>query len=226
LRQLGEYNEYLRTLASKLSHEMRTPLTIVTSSLENLEHEALTGESAKYTARAREGAARLHRILSAMSEASRVEELIENAEPEHFDLHDVLASTVTAYADAWPERRFSFVSDGRSAPMHGSPELIIQMLDKLVDNAVGFSAQGDEIVIRLAMEPGGRLLSVTNPGPPLPARMRSQLFDSMVSVRAEETGKHLGLGLFVARLIAEGHGGSITAFDVEDGVTFEVRFPA
>jgi dedicated sortase system histidine kinase len=226
LRQLGEYNEYLRTLASKLSHEMRTPLTIVTSSLENLEHEALTGESAKYTARAREGAARLHRILSAMSEASRVEELIENAEPEHFDLHDVLASTVTAYADAWPERRFSFVSDGRSAPMHGSPELIIQMLDKLVDNAVGFSAQGDEIVIRLAMEPAGRLLSVTNPGPPLPARMRSQLFDSMVSVRAEETGKHLGLGLFVARLIAEGHGGSITAFDVERGVTFEVLFPA
>ena len=225
LRQLGQYNEYLRTLASKLSHEMRTPLTIVTSSLENLEHEALPGEAAKYTARAREGAARLHRILSAMSEASRVEQLIENPEPEHFDLQDVLASTVTAYADAWPERRFSFVSDGGTAPMHGSPELIIQMLDKLVDNAVGFSAEDDEIVIRLASEPGVRVLSVTNPGPPLPARMRSQLFDSMVSVRAEETGKHLGLGLFIARLIAEGHDGSITAWDVEGGVTFEVRLP-
>jgi signal transduction histidine kinase len=48
----------------------------------------------------------------------------------------------------------------------------------------------------------------------------------MVSVRTEDTGKHLGLGLFIARLIAEGHGGSITAFDVEDSVTFEVRFPA
>jgi signal transduction histidine kinase len=226
LRQLGEYNEYLRTLASKLSHEMRTPLTIVTSSLENLEHEALTGESAKYAARAREGAERLHRILSAMSEASRVEELIENAEPEHFDLNDVIASTATAYADAWPERRFSLVGDGGSMPMHGSPELIIQMLDKLVDNAVGFSAAGDEVVIRLAARYGELTLSVTNPGPPLPARMRSQLFDSMVSVRAEGTGKHLGLGLFIARLIAEGHGGSITAFDVEGGVTFEVRFPA
>jgi dedicated sortase system histidine kinase len=226
LRQLGEYNEYLRTLASKLSHEMRTPLTIVTSSLENLEHEALPGESAKYTARAKEGTARLHRILNAMSEASRVEELIENAEPEHFDLHDVLASTVTAYADAWPERRFSFVSDGGSAPMHGSPELIIQMLDKLVDNAVGFSGTGDEVAIRLANGPSELTLSVTNPGPPLPARMRSQLFDSMVSVRAEETGKHLGLGLFIARLIAEGHGGSISAHDVEGGVTFEVRLPA
>jgi dedicated sortase system histidine kinase len=226
LRQLGEYNEYLRTLASKLSHEMRTPLTIVTSSLENLEHETLPGESATYTARAREGAARLHRILSAMSEASRVEELIENAEPEHFDLKDVIASTVSAYADAWPERRFSFVSDDGSMPVHGSPELIIQMLDKLVDNAVGFSGAGDEVAIRLAKGPSELTLSITNPGPPLPARMRSQLFDSMVSVRAEETGKHLGLGLFIARLIAEGHGGSITAYDVEAGVTFEVRLPA
>jgi signal transduction histidine kinase len=56
--------------------------------------------------------------------------------------------------------------------------------------------------------------------------MRSQLFDSMVSVRAEESGKHLGLGLFIARLIAEGHDGSIAAYDVEGGVTFEVRLPA
>jgi dedicated sortase system histidine kinase len=226
LRQLGEYNEYLRTLASKLSHEMRTPLTIVTSSLENLEHEPLSGESARYTARAREGTARLHRILNAMSEASRVEELIEHAETETFDLNAVLASTVTAYADAWPGRRFTYLSDGTSARMDGSPELIIQMLDKLVDNAVGFSAEGDEIVIRRAREQRNYALSVTNPGPPLPERMRSQLFDSLVSVRSNEGGKHLGLGLFIARLIATGHGGSIKAFDVEGGVTFEVRLPA
>ncbi|MEX2126526.1 MAG: ATP-binding protein [Woeseia sp.] len=225
LRQLGEYNEYLRTLASKLSHEMRTPLTIVTSSLENLEHEPLTEESARYTARARDGAGRLHKILSAMSEASRVEELIENAEPETFDLCAALTSTVSAYADAWPERRFSLVADDTNAPIHGSPELIIQMLDKLVDNAVGFSSGGDEVVIRLVSTPGKRVLSVTNPGPPLPERMRSQLFDSMVSVRTSESGKHLGLGLFIARLIAVGHGGSITAFDVEGGVTFEVQLP-
>ena len=226
LRQLGEYNEYLRTLASKLSHELRTPLTIVTSSLENLEHEPLTEASAEYTARAKDGAGRLRKILSAMSEASRVEELIENAEPETFDLRAALTSTVSAYADAWPERRFSLVADDTKAPIHGSPELIIQMLDKLVDNAVGFSSAGNEIVIRLKSTPGKLVLSVTNPGPPLPERMRSQLFDSMVSVRTSESGKHLGLGLFIARLIAVGHGGSITAFDVEGGVTFEVHVPA
>ena len=116
-------------------------------------------------------------------------------------------------------------SDCANARMEGAPELIIQMLDKLADNAVGFSVEADEIAIRLAQEQGGYVLSVTNPGPPLPERMRSQLFDSLVSVRANDAGKHLGLGLFIARLVATGHGGSIGAFDVEGGVTFEVRLP-
>ncbi|MEX2496513.1 MAG: ATP-binding protein [Woeseia sp.] len=225
LKQLGDYNEYLRSLASKLSHEMRTPLTIVTSSLENLEHEPLTEESARYTARAKEGAARLRGILTAMSEASRVEELIENAAPETFDLRAALASTVAAYADAWPNRQFLLQCGDDSVPVHGSPELIIQMLDKLVDNAVDFSSPDDEIVISLESEPNGAVLGITNPGPPLPERMRSQLFDSMISVRPDDPGKHLGLGLFVARVIASGHGGTIQALNVNGGVRFEVRLP-
>ena len=139
LRQLGNYNEYLRSLASKLSHELRTPLTIVSSSLDNLEHEPLTAEAAEYTSRARDGVVRLRKILDAMSEANRVEELMENAEPESFDLRAAVGSAARAYADAWPERRFEFAAETDEAVMLGSPELIIQLLDKLVDKAVGFS---------------------------------------------------------------------------------------
>jgi len=223
LQQLGDYNSYLRTLASKLSHELRTPLAIVSSSLENLEHEMPDGSSAAYIARAREGADRLRRILSAMSEASRVEELMEHVEPESFDLGAVLRSTVAAYRDVYPERGFDFTCPIKSAPATGSPELLIQMLDKLVDNAVDFSAAKDSIGIALADGENDFLLTVTNPGPPLPERMRTQLFDSMVSMRSGENSRHLGLGLYVAKLIAEGHGGSITADNVDGGVVFEVR---
>jgi K+-sensing histidine kinase KdpD len=55
--------------------------------------------------------------------------------------------------------------------------------------------------------------------------MRTQLFDSMVSMRPGEDARHLGLGLYVARLIATGHGGSITADNVDGGVTFRVTLP-
>jgi len=225
LQQLGEYNDYLRSLASKLSHELRTPLAIVTSSLENLEHEPLNEASLGYSARAREGADRLRRILSAMSEASRVEELMKNAEPERFDLRAALESTTAAYRDAYQDRSFDFSCDMDSAITQGSPELLIQMLDKLVDNAVGFSSDADTIHIELSEVDLMLQLSVTNPGPPLPERMRSQLFDSMVSMRSGKDSKHLGLGLYVAKLIAEGHGGRIAADNVDDGVCFSVSLP-
>ena len=225
LQQLGNYNDYLQTLASKLSHELRTPLTIVKSSLENLEHESLSKESAVYTARAKEGVERLRKILSAMSEASRTEELIENVEPEKFDLDKVLESTLAAYADAWPERRFSYLNRSTDANVFGSPELVIQMLDKLVDNAVDFSTVGDEIQVALDNNPEYAEISIFNPGPSLPDNMRTQLFHSMVSVRGGDGKRHLGLGLYVARLIAEGHNGSISAENTDGGVTFTVSLP-
>ena len=225
LRQLADYNEYLRSLASKLSHELRTPLAIVTSSLENLEHEQLDDASAGYTARAREGADRLRRILAAMSEANRVEELMEHADPESFDLRQVLDGTIVAYRDAYATRRFDFACELDSAIMSGSPELLIQLLDKLVDNAADFSGEGDVITISLSRDGDALELSVRNPGPPLPERMRSQLFDSMVSVRDGADDRHLGLGLYIAKLIAEGHGGQVSAENVSGGVRFTVSLP-
>ena len=197
----------------------------MTSSLENLEHEPLNEASHGYTTRAREGADRLRRILAAMSEASRVEELMANAEPESFDLKAVLESTVSAYRDVYKERSFSFDCGLEHANMTGSPELLIQMLDKLVDNAVGFSAAGDKIRITLDSADDAHVVAIENPGPPLPEKMRTQMFDSMVSMRSGENTKHLGLGLYVARLIAAGHGGRIEADNVAGGVVFKVILP-
>jgi dedicated sortase system histidine kinase len=225
LRQLGDYNEYLRSLASKLSHELRTPLAIVTSSLENLEHEPLNEASRGYAGRARGGADRLRRILTAMSEASRVEELMQHAEPERYDLHAALSAAVEAYRDVYPQRGFDFAASLETAMAMGSPELIVQMLDKLVSNAVDFSKDADTIRVELHKAGAAFQIIVENPGPPLPERMRSQLFDSMVSMRPRDDNKHLGLGLYVARLIAEGHGGTIAAENTDDGVAVTVTLP-
>src|SRR6185437_13169925 len=79
---VGGYTDYLRTLASKLSHEPNTPLAIVKSSLDNLEHAlqeraALPDQAVPYLARARDGVARLGALVRAMSESSRMERSIE-----------------------------------------------------------------------------------------------------------------------------------------------------
>ena len=124
---------------------------------------------------------------------------------------------------SWPEREFRFENRAPDAAIHGAPELIIQMLDKLVSNAVDFSGQGDTISLTLERHDAALVMTVTNPGPPLPDRMRSQLFDSMVSMRPADDNKHLGLGLYVARLIAEGHGGTISAENTDGGVAVVVQ---
>ncbi len=225
LAALGEYNAYLKTLASKLSHELRTPLAVVTSSLDNLEHEALEASARQYTERAKEGAERLRRILNAMSEANRVEELMENVEVTRFDLDAVLASAVSAYRGAYPDHRIEYSGPGKPLGAQGSPELLIQMLDKLVDNATSFAPAGEVIEVALGSSDDSATISVENPGPPLPDKLKGKLFDSLVSLRAGASDRHLGLGLYIARLIAEGHGGTIDGENTDRGVRFTVRLP-
>jgi two-component system sensor histidine kinase ChvG len=140
-------------------------------------------------------------------------------------VHVVLQSTVAAYRDVYPARQFEFESGLLTGPASGSPELMIQMLDKLVDNAVDFSSNDDIIRIGLEQRQDSLVVTVANPGPSLPERMRTQLFDSMVSVRGSDGDEHLGLGLFVAKLISEGHGGSISAHNIDGGVMFSVTLP-
>src|SRR5207253_1508358 len=106
LQRLNEYTSYLRTLAGKLAHEIRTPLTIVRSSLDNLESEQVPASARAYLTRARQGSERLSAILIAMGAATRVEEPIRSAEPVGFDLVAVLESAVAAYRGAFPGRGF------------------------------------------------------------------------------------------------------------------------
>ncbi len=229
LGRLDAYTDYLRTLAGKLAHEIRTPLTIVRSSLENLEAEP-AGEAARtYLARARQGSERLNAILLAMGAASRVEEAIGSAERVELDLAALLDSAVAAYRTAFPARQFAIEIPAGPVMLHGAPDLIVQMLDKLIDNAVDFSPPGATITVRLRLEGGvAALIEVENPGPPLPPHLRGRLFESLWQSRADRDSRpHFGLGLYIVRLIAEFHGGEAGGATLPgaSGVCMSVRLP-
>ncbi|HEU4780792.1 MAG TPA: ATP-binding protein [Steroidobacteraceae bacterium] len=212
LGRLDEYTGYLRTLAGKLAHEIRTPLTIIRSSLENLESEGNSENAKVYIARAREGSERLGAILTAMGAATRVEEAIAHSDRQRFDLAALVRAAAGAYGSAFPARHFSAQVPDEAVEMTGAPDLIVQLLDKLVDNAVDFSADGATISIVLSAEPAHAELSVANPGPPLPPETANRLFESLWQSRADgDKRPHFGLGLYIVRLIAEFHGGSARA---------------
>jgi two-component system, OmpR family, sensor histidine kinase ChvG len=233
LHRLNEYTGYLRTLAGKLAHEIRTPLTIVRSSLENMESEGVSTSARVYLDRARQGSERLNGILVAMGAATRVEEAISNAERTRFDLTPVVKSAADSYRIAFPERAFATETPDESVELEGAPDLIVQMLDKLVDNAVDFSPPGATIVLRVRLEPHAAVVEVDNPGPPLPPETRDHLFESLWQSRARAAGAHtdsdsrphFGLGLYIVRLIAEFHGGNATASSLpgDAGARFTVN---
>lgn len=232
LQRLQQYNSYLENMAARLSHELRTPIAVVKSSLDTVSQVEDKEQQAILMQRAQSGINRLSTILNSMSEATRLEQALVDEERVPFELHHVIEGCVGGYQHAYPNRVFCFTSHTQSSALQGSPDLIAQMLDKIVANAVDFSAQGDTISLSLSRKDKDVCLTVFNPGPLLPDGMKSQLVNSMVSVRAQSAQQdtqtpHLGLGLFIADLIVTFHHGKLHINNAADksGVEVTVTFP-
>jgi len=231
LERLRGYNAYLEAMAGRLSHELRTPVAVVRSSLDNLKTQKLPDDTRVYVERAGEGVERLSRLISRLSEGTRLERMLESAERERFDLAAVVAGCVEGYRVAYAGRRFELATPDAPLNVLGVPDAFAQLLDKLVENAVDFAPPESAIRVSLARSGYMAVLAVENDGPPLPEPTISALFDSMVTMRQPGgTGDavHLGLGLFIVRLVAEFHKGSAQATNLEGGrgVRFEVKIPS
>ena len=227
LGRLRDYNAYLEQMASRLSHELRTPVAVVRSSLDNLRSQSPEGEGRVYLDRAEEGVERLSRLVSRLSEGTRLEKMLESAERESFDLAAVVRGCVEGYRGAYPGREFATDIPARPVPMAGVPDAIAQLLDKLAENALDFAPPGSAIRVTLSADDRVARLCVANEGPPIPAEVLPRLFDAMVSARGEGQGRggHLGLGLAIVRLVALHHGGGARAVNLPGGrgVLFEVE---
>lgn len=228
LDRLAQYHSYLEGLARKLSHELRTPMTVVRSSLDNLAAGAVSEEGKVYLQRAEDGVRRLDAIVSRMSEASRLEQALRSETPQVYDAAAVLRACVEAYRAVYHELAFELAISKEPVWVNGHPDLLAQMLDKLVANARDFRSMGTAIELELNTDDQHAVLQVANEGPYLPEDMGRQIFDSMVSLRDKRGDEpHLGLGLFIVRLVAEFHGGSVKAENRSDkpGVRILVELP-
>ena len=229
VERLTQYTSYLENMSSRLSHELRTPVTVVRSSLENLGMTERSKDSSVYLDRAEEGISRLNLILTNMSEATRLEQMLQTSEKEKIDLNEVLFGCVEGYKLAYPDSIFETDIPQQPIFVNGVPEYIAQLLDKLIANAVEFSYERQPIMIYCRPLRDHAVIKVSNAGPNLPEEMKDRLFDSMISVRPQEKQKqpHLGMGLHIARLITDFHGGHIRAENRSDreGVVVTVVIP-
>jgi len=227
--RLSQYTHYLENMSSRLSHELRTPVTVVRSSLENLAMVTQEEDAQVYIQRAEEGITRLNLILTNMSEASRLEQILQSSDKEETDLTKVIDACVQEYQQIYPHVEFETKISLQPVRIMGNADYIAQFMDKVVANAVEFSYPDKPIRVACYEDNDEAIVSVANSGPYLDHDMKDRIFDSMVSVRPEGKKKqpHLGMGLHIARMIAEYHGGFVYADNLieDEGVIVVLRIP-
>jgi two-component system, OmpR family, sensor histidine kinase ChvG len=236
LKRTKAYGNYLESMASRLAHEFRTPLAIIQSSLENLQadlqmlppKENSQTEPAIYAERALEGTRRLNLILTRLREATRLEQALQDTKLMEIDITALIKALSQGYADTYRPIEIEFNLPNQPIFCLISPDLISLAMDKLLSNAVDFHLPQTPIQIDLINNLKNKItIKVINQGPQLEESVSQNLFHSMASHRPHSQKKepHLGLGLYLVRLIAEFHQGKAWAENQTNGVCFTVELP-
>ena len=229
VKRLGHYHHYVEQLSARLSHELRTPVAVVRSSLENLASLPADDEQQKYIQRSQQGIIRLNKILTSMSEASRIEQSLEQGEKQTIDLKMLINSCLQGYDMIYKQSNFIEDLGDDSLLINADPDFLVQLLDKIIHNAVEFSSDDKAISVRLTKKGSFAVLTIENTGPLLATDQQQDLFQSMVSIRpsSQQHDTHLGLGLYIAKMICDYHQGTLSINNNPQltGVIVTICFP-
>lgn len=231
----------IEAFAADVSHELKNPLSSLRSAVESLERTDKPEIRARLLAIIQEDVRRLDRLITDISDASRLDAEMSRAQMEPVDLGGLVAHLVEA------KRRTD--EDGitilysQPAPgtimVRGLESRLSQVVANLLDNALSFSPPGGRIVATLRRRKGRVELLIEDEGPGLPKGAAEKIFSRFYSERPEDEafGTHSGLGLSISKQIVEAHGGEIAAENrIADsgaadegsvaGARFIVRLPA
>ncbi|WP_444994190.1 ATP-binding protein [Aliikangiella sp. IMCC44359] len=226
--KIYDYNDYLEKLASRLSHEIRTPIAIVRSSLDNLLLNHHDKDSVEAIQRALNGTQRLGEIISRMRQASSVKNAMQSASFELVDLSEFVKQMVSGFQMSFSQYEFICKTPEVAVEKKVSPDLLAELLDKLLANAMDFSIKTQPITVELKDSELETEILVSNSGPIILNKNRHKIFQSLVSIRdSQSSGQlNLGLGLYVVKLIAEFHGAKVKSQNRvdESGVVMSVTW--
>jgi two-component system sensor histidine kinase ChvG len=219
--------------AADLAHEIKNPLASLRSAVDGLMAVRDPALQEQLLAVVRDDVLRLDRLISDISEASRLDAQLSRAKFDPVDLSAMLAAMVEERSSRGVERDIRLRFDAPMGPMPrvmGEGARLERVFANLIDNAVSFSPDGGTVALSLTAAGDMLEARVEDEGPGVPEEAREAIFRRFHTDRpaGEEFGKHSGLGLAIARTIVEGHQGSIDVETREDrmqGARFVVRLP-
>ena len=218
---LRQQIDAVESFAADVAHELKNPLASLASAVEAMDKVEDPALRRQLSAIATHDVQRLDRLISEIAEASRIDAALSRATFAAIDLA-LLAAQVVGARGARPGLAgcpIRFRRGEGDAHVAGDALQLERVLDNLLDNAVSFSPPGGEVEVRIWAESGRVLLSVSDEGPGIAIDEREKVFERFHSVRPDDEafGAHSGLGLAIARTIAEAHDGTLTIVDKPDG---------
>ena len=211
----------VESFAADVAHEIKNPLASLRSAVDSLPkvqdpdlHRELIGIAAH-------DVKRIDRLVSEISEASRIDAEISRTRFEPVDLARLFENVLQARENRGENagRRVVLDRQNSSCVALGVPLRLERIAENLLDNAISFSPEGGEVRVTVGREGTRLIASVCDEGPGIPASEREKVFRRFHSYRpeSESFGNHSGLGLAIARSIAEAHDGRLRVADREDG---------
>lgn len=227
----------IERFAADVSHEIKNPLTSLKSAIETVERVSNPDHQRDLLRIIKEDVERLDRLITDISDASRLDAELSRDETEKIDFAEMLELLVGMRNTAQGEVGPSLSLDRRDAgpfDVMGMEGRLVQVIQNLIGNAISFSPEGGRIMLSIAREDAWIVGRCEDEGPGIPENKLEAVFDRFYSERPghEKFGAHSGLGLSICKQIIEAHGGTITAENRLGlgskviGARFTVRLPA
>ena len=223
----------VESFAADVAHEIKNPLASLRSAIESLPRVTDPDLRQQLTDIATHDVRRIDRLVTEISDASRIDAEMSRATLETIDLA-ALVEAIVGSREARAENRdhrIELKRKGWPSQVTGVPVRLERVVENLLDNAVSFSPPDAPIVVEVGNEGDRVVLTVCDLGPGIPEDAREKVFQRFHSVRpeTEDFGNHSGLGLAIARTIAEAHDGSLRAearADGQPGACLRLDLPA
>ncbi len=231
--KLEQADELKTRFFTNVSHELRTPLTLTIGPLEDLQtgaHGDLPASAQGSVGLALRNSRRLLRLINQLLDIAKLEAGELKLDRRPLDLGPFTEAIALAFVPLAERRRIAFAYDLPEAPVVVSAdgEALEQVIVNLLSNAFKFTPEGGAITVSLAAEAGEARLAVEDDGPGIAASVLEHLFERFYQVdeSASDVQAGTGVGLALARDLAELHGGTISVEStVGAGSRFTVALP-
>jgi two-component system sensor histidine kinase ChvG len=225
--------EAIERFAADVAHELKNPLTSLRSAVETLPLAKRPEDRERLTQIIQHDVRRLDRLISDISNASRLDAELARESSERVDLRQLLDAMISFQRDTASQHEVNLVLDariGRGQPpiVEGHDSRLAQVFSNLIDNAVSFSPKGGTVKVGLETDLDAVTITVTDEGPGITGDV-GRIFQRFYTDRpeGESFGNHSGLGLSISKQIVEAHKGTVRGRNREDrsGAMFTVVLP-